>query len=809
MFVGRAQLIETLRAAFRRGAVAVGDAWGIAGSGKTTLLKHAKSELAKPGDLVVRYGFELDDWEETEAEAATAADYGVFRAFAKGIADELKAAVAPEEQSREERLFANFEQALARAEPRRAASKAFGVAILSHVERSQIGVVQSDSSEISEKRRILADELAALLRAVTQETPVVSDRRVLLMLDDFEVIPRGALRSWVVKLVSELDSALVLLPRTPNFDPPDVPDLVNCELARLCASDVKELVAGCLPAHAVSDELVDAIEDATDGHPQSVCLAVELLQRQPGADVAAFVQDLGSLPKDLVQRHRAMIDKILGRDGREARSTLQACAVMRKFDAAMLEAVLGSHLDPEQLEQKYSFVERILEPRRDFFRIHPVIRAELARRLEMDDRARFIELNQRAAAFCADWISNFEEGQELDSGSLSYASWYRYEDPAWQAAKREWLYHQARATAGDGDERVRGRLRFARVFFDAFWWWGCYLDFPFCRALVKDWVKTQEDRAWTDAFTSILDAHPDGYEKEKATPHWRDGEGPRWPTVRRALQAVMRACSIDGDVEDLTDDEQRHTRALVENFLAHSFRYEAADEAAAYANALEHYDVAVALFEREDEDGTWDKWDTAWTRFERGELHREHGRTDAALADWTRAADLVVELAQSDDDEERVVDEELAANLHRLAADAHAAGNFEAAFAAHGRAVLHAYLFQGRPHPPDEYTQAFYAEQVTRALERLLEHAACVADLGAAARSLVAAFPGRIAPEPGALADLCANGDRAGLLGALFPRPPADDELNLGKGTEFADQWVTAAAEVDLLAPTDLRESAW
>ena len=90
---------------------------------------------------------------------------------------------------------------------------------------------------------------------------------------------------------------------------------------------------------------------------------------------------------------------------------------------------------------------------------------------------------------------------------------------------------------------------------------------------------------------------------------------------------------------------------------------------------------------------------------------QKHGKADVARADWRRSADLVA----------RTQDEGSSpANLHRLAADARAAaGHSDSAFAAHARAVQHAYLFQNRPHPPDQYTLEFYAEQVARSLDRL------------------------------------------------------------------------------------------
>lgn len=533
------------------------------------------------------------------------------------------------------------------------------------------------------------------------------------------------------------------------------------------------------------------IEDATGGHPQAVSLAVELLQRYDAAETMAFAEELDKLPDDLAQKYARTVEKILGRDGAEAEQTLRACSVMRKFDAAMLEEVVGPEADLERLK-RYSFVEEAADPREGFVRIHPVVRKALAQRLEHADRARFIELHARAAEHCASWIGGFEEGEDFDPCSKSYASWYRYEDPSWQAAKREWLYHQAHASTSGRGQRELGRRRFCRVFFDAFWWWGSYLDFRFCRDLVADWRATQHDREWTAALEVILDAYPSGYEMAHAPAEWRTGELPRWDAVRAALLDVRDACGLDGDPTAFAEFEERHTRALIDTFLADAARYRAANERA-YEAALTHYDEAVRLFETDEDD-----WDIAWTRFERAELHLEHKHADEAREDWAKAADRVVELK----------DEELAANLHRLAADAHAAaGDLDAAFAAHGRAVLHAYLFQRRPHPPDEYTLSFYGEQVERSLARLVQHAGAGGDVERAAELLAAPFPG---PAPGAakLTAPCARGDLAGLSRTLFPRPPAVEELSRRR-SNFVQHWVLVEADLGLPAPTDMADSAW
>lgn len=772
------------------------DLWGIPGSGKTALLKQAKTELATPADLVLHYGFSAEERKADDSDARAIADYGAFQGFAAWVGEELKEKLEPEPGSREERLLNDFDDGYDRAQLPIAPVEVKMAAIFGTIKDNEIGSGRTPEevrASVDAKRPVLVAALGQLLRGLTQENPDTEPRRVLLGLDDFEWVPPGPLRTWILELVGKLDSALVLVPRMPEFAPPTVGHTaVSCPLDRLSREDISELVNECLPGREISDQLLDVIEHASDGHAQAASLAVELLQRYEDAEADAFAQKLDALPDDLAQKHTQMVEQILGRDGTKAEQILRACAVMRKFDASMLEAVAGAEADLDSLK-RYSFVEPAPDPRDGFFRIHPVIRRELARRLEESDRDRFLDLHALAASHCADWISEFEEEEDMASESGSYASWYRYEDQSWQAAKREWLFHQAQASRRGKKERELGRRRFAGVFFDAFWWWGCYLDFPFCRVLIEDWRSTQEDREWTEALEVILEAYPSGYEKAGAPAEWRSGELPRWDAVRAALLSVLDECGIDGDAAALEEADARHVRGLIDNFLAHAARYRALD-ATAYATAIGHYDEAVRLFEQDK-----DNWDTAWTRFERGELHLEHGNADAARPDWQKAAELVVELE----------DEELAANLHRLAADTHAAaGDFDRAFAAHGRAVLHAYLFQRRPHPPDEYTLSFYGEQVARAIERLLGHAGDAGDAAHAAELLAGAFPGRQPPPPDEIRTLCEQKDLAGLSAALFPDPPLIEELNR-RNSQFVQRWLLTEPELQLAAPTDLQASAW
>src|SRR5207237_619208 len=204
---------------------------------------------------------------------------------------------------------------------------------------------------------------------------------------------------------------------------------------------------------------------------------------------------------------------------------------------------------------------------------------------------------------------------------------------------------------------------------------------------------------------------------------------------------------------------------LIDNFLAHAGRYrECPDDAERrkqYARAVAYYAESAALFEKGGE-----SWELAWTLFETAELHAENAEYGTARDAWRRAVAAAL-------DEE---DYELTANLHRLCADLRWHDGSQAdTFAAHARAVLHAYFFQSMTpsHRPDAYTVAFYFEHVERVFERLRGlDAPTLAD---AVEALRAPFGTTVTPD--AVSAALAAGDPRALAGLLFPAAPQEDEL--------------------------------
>jgi hypothetical protein len=739
-FIGRRQLIEELAAAPPQGAARLADAYGVAGMGKTWFVRRLR-EVAEewPGEVL-----QLPlQFEEAAAPTTPSQAWDAFlnllrvhglRLFADGdpgaFANDLSAA----EQARliddiRTSVYANDADIKAGA---------------------NVGGVEIDATL---EEALLSPKFDRATHAfVSRFSKLVKRKTALVTVEGFDWIAGGGYARRVISLLARLPNTLVVITRSPGAAAPGIAGTATerKELEPFSPAEVGELLACCLPGRTLDSRLADVVHEWSAGHVFTAALAAKYLRTLEDPDPAAFEAKLAKLPDDLVaQRIEIALQIIRAPGADDLAETVRALSVARSFDdslfAALVEAAPANAV--ERLERA-----DLVEPAGEgTYRVHSFVREPLEAGLSP---ARRRLLHRRAADHYFALVTADEP--ELDESARPYDHWYRYEKPEWQVQLREWLYHN-RAAAATEDDREQAHLEFARVFLDAFWWWGCYVPFPFCRDLIADWRRVRDDDAdWVQDLQQLLEAYPLGYRKH--------GEG-RWDDVRAALVGVRGACGLD-DVDEFEGNDARHTRGLIDNFLAHALRYrEAAGEAErakSYRQALALYEEAARLFGQGQE-----TWELAWTLFETAELHADNGDLERARESWRRA----VEVALEEDDWE------LKANLHRLVADIRwQEGATAAAFDAHALAVLHAYLFQCKTpsRRPDAYTVAFYSEQLERVFGRLKEvNAAALADVVARLAEPFGTQP----PAVDSIAAVLAGDDAGRLGGLLFPAAPADDEL--------------------------------
>ena len=670
------------------------DVRGIAGAGKSVLLREVERRASR-SDVVVLV--EAEDYftafEQGEAAAGDAGGPGgELRRFGRATSALLNGLLDRSARGAVEGVFNDIGQAV----------------------RDAGGLDEAEAERrAGELIGRIREELNRLIAA-----RVTAGGRVHLLADTFEVALGGLLGEWFLRLLARLDGAVaVVARRTDGSGGPDLPDLPGLRAAQvlevggLTAEEVSEYLKRRLDK--LGTEIAAAVHGFTGGHALAVGLSADLasdMRRRGEAVTAASLlgdlsaqlkpgQDdnpetrLGMLVTRLVES--AEHDPAIGEG-------LDSLWVARRFDFPLLERLVaaagladGAHL-AERLVS-YSFVERRTPPGRpaeQYYVVHDRVRDPRLRMLKKTTACpgRLQGLHRAAEEYYRESTDNFLAG---------YVGWFRYEDPGWQVLVREWLYYVSQLADNKRDD---ARLGLAKMFLDAFWWWGNYASFPFCEELLADWAEmasTRQDKMdgeWGERLREVYVRWPKGWRIESPPDDWR--------AIKEHLIFFLDQPEISAAEE--SDRHMRHVRGLLKVFLGTAERYLDPQS----EDVDEHLQEARELFAADD-----DEWDVAWVSFQRADAALWRGDLEGAVA---LAGEGWRDLTEMEDD-----DFELAANLHRIHADAAwARGERGLSLDLYARAALSAYKFQvavGDPDIPpiDEYTQAFMTEMHERAADRL------------------------------------------------------------------------------------------
>ncbi len=549
------------------------------------------------------------------------------------------------------------------------------------------GVTGNDAGQLIE----MATDAMTLLardRAGQQE-------RALVLVDDFHLLARRPLGDWVLRWLVGIRGADIVITHvpTPAGQTASWPShAITLPLGNLSRDDVQRYLSSRGPAGPdVAPDIIESVWEFTGGHPRALVLVADLMResRQAGEAVQA-IRQIDAQEGELADKLTELVERILRAiDDAELRHALYSLCVTRCFDTALLMRLLGvdkAHAETliDQMRQ-FSFVTE--GGARGFLAISPYVRR--IGEAKHTDGARRREIHAAAAEYFHGLIR-----EEVDEDQSWAQAWYRLEDRRFQALKREWLYHVSRLT---GRQRRTGRLEIAQLFLDGFWWWGCYVQFPFCEEILADWMsaaaddsqESREDREWGQALRAVYDSYPRGNRLERAT-------RAQLITVRRYLRQLWDHGGL-GTQEDNPD--ARHVRGIIDVFLADILRYlDPADH-----RVDETLDDAAALLAEDDE------YFVAWIDFQRGDL-------DLQREQWEEAMSLARQAARQ---HAKYNDHELIANFHRVHADAlWGRGEAGPALDGYARAVLHAYAAQVQG-SPDAYTNAFQQEMTDRCMERM------------------------------------------------------------------------------------------
>ncbi|WP_422772776.1 hypothetical protein ACN28C_07230 [Plantactinospora sp. WMMC1484] len=618
------------------------------------------------------------------------------------------------------------------------------------------------------------------------------ERRAVVILDGFETLIDDAVGQWLVGLARRLPNTLVVVPLVPGDYAEHVRSLVDPDRSQglpfLSVAEVRQYLRHHLGGGATA-ELAEAVHDFTGGHPSAVGLVHRLIQER-GDEVRQPDRLRGVLTRlsaDGELNVANLVEAVLGRR-RGLLRAVEAAALLNSFDAPLLQRLLDTDAELDGAKgqvgrgapvagtviaecRRLGLLDRATDGTR--FRVHEFIRPALAAQMAQLYPERWTPMHRAAATHYFELISKFE-----DRTDKAYGSWYKYEDPVWQAYETEWLYHCAQLP----DDRYLTRTRFVLIFMEAFWWWGLYVDFPFCHHLLESWesaTQDDDDRKLLGQLHRFLLNYLPGPDKPP---------GPHWTEVRRALRAVREVCGLHSGQRDRrlpagVQESQFRTSLYLRLFHAHALWYDGS-----LAKADEEYRKLEADFLELGDDVM-----TAWLYYEWGDIAIAAGDRAGAAAHVGRALRLSQEMADGPDGE---VDSELLANLHRCLGDLCWPHDPVTAATEYGLAVRNAFLFQRSAdaldhsvNPPDEYTQRFYQEMSDRATGRARESASR-ADRDGILAALVAPTGGAV---PGDL--------RPGVLTGLFPRNVLEGELHR-RESEFADYWgdLVEGWDLDVLA---------
>jgi hypothetical protein len=518
--------------------------------------------------------------------------------------------------------------------------------------------------------------------------------RILLLVDDFHLLAGRPLGRWVMRWLAGIRGAdiVVMHQAFHGQQDPQMPSrAVQRPLGNLAEEDVEAYLM-CHPGIGPEvAEIAQYVWTFTGGYPQALALAADLIKDSKSPEESVrLIRQLAALQGGRATQLEGLVNRIMDTiDDEELRDALYRVCVTRNFDAPLVEKLMD--VDERHAQtlidrlRHYSFV-RESTSQHSFLTVSDFVRS-------LGEKKLGVTQTQVTHAKAAEYYGDLIVKDSADD-SDSYESWYRYEQPEFQALERDWLYHLSRLT---GNNRQVGRVGIAQIFLDAFWWWGSYIPFPFCEQILADWGDAtsvnDEDRAWGRQLRTLYDLYPKGWQKQ--------APAGQWTKVRLALRYLSDHCRSDGRAET-EEADLRHIRGILDLYLVDAARYvDPGDE-----DIDELLAEAAELFAREDDD-----WDVAWVEYYRADVALSREQTEQAM---TTAAESAERARALDDDE-------LVANSHRVYADAFwLSGRAGPALDAYARAVAHAYRFQVKG-VQDEYTDAFQKEMIDRSVERVAE----------------------------------------------------------------------------------------
>jgi hypothetical protein len=618
-------------------------------------------------------------------------------------------------------------------------------------------------------------------------------KRAVLFVDDYCKIVDQRTGQWLLnEVIDRLQNLIVVLSRTTMADV----SLPNFKFRRpLLEIFGKEQVVDYLTRRFLTtdipDRLVISILDYSAGYPIGVALVGDYIHQQgielnrlTDEDIDGLIVKIRNLRglQDMIEEIYAGISQT---DSRLKRA-IEIVSTVRRFDQNLMAFIMQS-LDAEarpddvpapdglddiaeryedmaadllKILRKFSFIH--YNEKEELHSVHQQFYEIMQSHLRKDNRALHQKMHRVAAQYYHEWLFAYEDNKQGDR--TTYERWYRYEDPVWQNKMSEWLFHLAML-----EDRKTAHFNFAKIYFDAHWWWGLYVPFPFCEKLLEEWQRTQitkEDRALLDLILKFHHTYPVGRKTEQSY-------GKVWQDIRGLLNDLLNRFKINSEPFTSDDEEKRHLRGIIDLYKAESFRF--SPNEAERPKAEDLYTKALNLFVLNE-----DEWNQAWSLYECSDYFLETKQFQKAV-DYANASAKLIR-----NDDPLAQDHELMSKTSRVRADVYwHQQDYNNAFLYYALSIWYAYLFHAYPPPADDYTMTYHAEVLDRTSERLvmlwkqgekdLARKAC-----AELRNFFAFYhkaQEHSSPSPDELDSWLENGDQARLIENLLLPAPQNTEL--------------------------------
>lgn len=274
----------------------------------------------------------------------------------------------------------------------------------------------------------------------------------------------------------------------------------------------------------------------------------------------------------------------------------------------------------------------------------------------------------------------------------------RFETPEWHMLTMEWLDH-AQAAGAEVERDVT--LSCMQLFLTCYTWWDCFVHYPYCTQLLKEFERRWPQAEWVKDFRRFREAFPSG----SYTPHARPSiDVARWARTEEILDDLV------GKLDLVHGEPQTPATRRVYGLLAQQY---------AHVYLFQGFpDESLTWLERARENDPED-WQIPWLEYRMAEAHYAAGRYDEAR----RLADKVeVDVREMKDNDLTILIAQIQSDLAWQARDTERSLTYLV------RAVIwaHAYHLQQEtdgsgknPSTPNAYTQARQEEAHQRLTARL------------------------------------------------------------------------------------------